>query len=238
MYFWTPFKAFVSPVTEPVMRAYRASKIGTYIIPESVRTYMFSRRTLEKRGNDLEVTVERLENELAEREARIRELELVNGATPSQASPIVVMYPIAEDITKLYSTILLSKGYKDGVEQGNLVYIRGLQPVCTIVEVRTTTSLCELLSKSGRITEGVTASTSITLNLEGAGGGAFVADVPKGTIIDQGETVYLRSDEMYVVGTVVSVIESEQDTGARVYVRGVYNPANSSIFYMKARHVN
>ena len=236
IYFWTPFKVFVSPVTEPVMRAYRTSKIGTYVIPQSVRTYFYSRSVLEKQYTDLEITIERLENELAEREARIRELELIEGATSGEVKPVVVMYPVAEDITKLYSTILLSKGYKDGVTQGSLVYVRGMQPVCTIVEVRTTTSLCELLSKSGRTTEGVTSSSSITLTLVGAGGGAFTADVPKGTVLGEGETVYLRSDESYTLGTVVSIVESQQDTGARVYVRGIYNPVNSSIFYLKVSH--
>lgn len=237
IYFWPQFKIFVSPVTEPVMRAYNASKIGSYIIPESVRTYFFSRTLLEKQHDELEVTVERLENELAERNARIRELELIQAATSSPSKPVVVMYPIAEDVTKLYSTLLLSKGYRDGITEGGLVYVRGMQPVCTIVEVRTSTSLCELLAKSGRITEGVTSSSSIMLNLQGAGGGSFTADVPKGTEVIEGETVYLRSDESYVLGTVVAVVESQQDTGAKVYVRGIYNPVNSSIFYMKADYV-
>ncbi len=238
LYFWTPFKAFIAPVTEPVMRVYQASKIGTYIVPQSVRTYFYSRHALDQKDHDLQVNIERLENELAERDARIRELELTSQALPSSSVPVIVMYPIAEDVTKIYSTVLLSKGYKDGVEKGGLVFIRGMQPVCEIVEVRTSTSLCELLSKSGKVIDGVTASSSILLSLQGAGGGNFTADLPKGTVVTEGDTIYLRSDESYVLGTVVSVVESEQDTGAKVYVRGTYNPVTSSIFYLKAKHVD
>jgi cell shape-determining protein MreC len=145
------------------------------------------------------------------------------------------MYPIAEDISKLYSTILLSKGYRDGIEKGGLVYVRGSYAVCDIVEVYDKTSLCELLSKGQRSIEGVTSSSTITLSLLGAGGGNFTAEVPRGTQVGIGEKVFLRSDESYGLGTVVDVKDEEQVTGAKIYIKGEYNPVTSSIFYMDGR---
>jgi hypothetical protein len=239
IYFWTPFKQAAYPYMEPMMRAYSSSKLAGYLVPQFLRTYVSSRSSLEQKNKDMETTVERLENQLAEKDAQIRELSLTSSVVaPGSSNPIIVMYPIAEDITKIYSTVLLSKGYKDGVEKGSIAYLRGMQPACEIIELYDKTSLCELLSKSGRMTEGVTSSSSLLLMLEGQGGGNFVAEVPKGSDISVGERIFLRSNQAYMLGTVVSVEEEQQATGAKVYVRGSYNPVRSSLFYLEATHVH
>lgn len=188
-------------------------------------------------NKSLELEIEKLENSLAEKDAIIRESVLMQEGKDANSSPVLVMYPVAEDITKLYSTILLSKGYKDGIEKGSLVYIRGMQPVCEIIEVYDKTSLCELLSRGNRTTEGVTSSSTITLSLVGEGGGSFVASIPKDMNVIVGESVYLRSNPTYMLGTVVMVKEDDQATGAKIYVRGAYNPVTSSVFYLKANYV-
>jgi cell shape-determining protein MreC len=238
IYFWTPFRGQAYPLVEPLMRAYSSSKISAFLVPEFLRTYVSSRKSLEQKNKDLEAAIERMENQLAEKNGQIRELSLVSSLAAPGSNPVIVMYPIAEDITKIYSTVLLSKGYKDGVESGSIAYLRGMQPACEILEVYDTTSLCELLSKSGRLTEGVTSSSSVLVMLEGQGGGNFIAHVPKATTITPGEEVLMRSNQAYVLGTVVSVEEEQQATGAKVYVRGSYNPVHSSLFYLQASHVH
>lgn len=237
IYFWPQFRSVVYPVVEPFVRGYGGTKGIISFLPDSFVTYFSSRKELADRSRELEMTIERLENTLAEKESVIRERELLASVTvPEAVSRTVVMYPIAEDMTRLYSTIVLSKGYRDGIEKNGLVYVRGLQPVCEIVEVYERTSLCELYSKGDRVTEGVTGSSSIAISLVGVGGGSFVAEVPKGTQVVSGEPVYLRSDQTFTLGTIVTVLEDEQSTGAKVYVRGAYNPVTSSVFYMNIRH--
>jgi cell shape-determining protein MreC len=110
-----------------------------------------------------------LENVVAHKDAIIREQMLASEASSTSGAPVIVMYPIAEDISKLYSTILLSKGYRDGIEKGGLVYVRGSYAVCDIVEVYDKTSLVRASFKRGRSIEGVTSSSTITLSLVGAG---------------------------------------------------------------------
>lgn len=237
VYFWSEFRSTVYPTFEAFVRGYGGTKQGIKIMPSFVTSYFSSRTGLVQEKRDLELTVERLENILAEREAFIREQILIHGSgTPEGSSPVIVMYPIASDITKLYSTLLLSKGFRDGVEKGGIVYVRGLQPVCEVVEVYNETSLCELLSKGGRETEVVTASGSLQLILQGAGGGSFVAETPKGTAVLVGEQVYLRSDPSFVVGTVIAIQDDKQATGAKLFIRGAYNPITSSVFYIRVRH--
>lgn len=238
IYFWAEFRSIVYPAVEPFVRGYGGTKKGATVMPEFISSYFSARNELTQKNNDLELNVERLENTLAEREAFIREQFLVKDtAGIDTTAPVVIMYPLVQDITKLYSTILLSKGFKDGIEKESLVYIRGLQPVCEISEVHDHTSLCELLSKGGRETEGVTASSSVNLVLTGMGGGNFVTEIPKDTSVFVGEAVYLKSNPAYKVGTIISVQDDKQATGAVVYVRGAYNPVSSSVYYMNARYV-
>lgn len=236
VYFWPAFKSAAYPLVEPLVRGYGGTKGLVSIMPEFVVTYVSSHKALSDRARALEIDIEHLENALASKDAAYRELLLVSGVQASSASPVLVLYPIAQDITKLYSTILLSKGYRDGVENGALIYIRGQQPVCEIVEVYDRTSLCELLSKGSRTTEGVTASSSVTLTLSGEGGGSFIAEVPNDTPIQVGEQVLLRSNQALSLGTIIAVQEDDQATGSKVYVRGTYNPVTSSVFYMNVRY--
>lgn len=237
VYFWPAFRAAFYPEIEPIIRGYGTSKVVAALVPSSVASYFSSHKTLADKNKALELDIERLENLVAEKDAQVREISAVSSAhvSPTQF-PIIVLYPIAEDITKIYSTILLSKGYKDGVEERSLVYVRGLQPVCEIVEVYDRTSLCELLSKGNRVTEAVTSSSGIMLSLSGTGGGSFMAEAPKGAEISIGEDVYLRSDQSHKLGTVIAIKDDEQSTGAKIYVRGAYNPVHSSVFYLKARY--
>ncbi len=237
VYFWQPIRATLYPVIEPVIRTYGGTKGVASFIPEFFSTYFSTRSELATRNSDLEVSIERLENQLAENNALLREREALIGSSSAEVdSSVVVMYPIMEDVTKLYSTIILSKGYRDGIEVGGLVYVRGLQPACEIIEVYDRTSLCELFSKGNKMTEGVTASSSITLTLTGNGGGNYIGATVKGSLVYVGEQVYLRSNPAFTLGTIVQVQEDDQDTGAKVYIRGAYNPVSSSIFYLNTRY--
>lgn len=219
------------------MRGYGGTKQGLQIMPGFVTSYFSSRHQLVREKSDLELAVERLENVLAEKESFIREQNLLKEAEGTEnPAPVMVMYPLAQDKTKIYSTILFSKGFKDGVEKGGMAYVRGLQPVCEITEVYNDTSLCELFSKGGREVEGVTSSSSITLVLTGSGGGSFVAETPQGTEAHVGEGVYLRSDPAFKLGTIISIKNDAQATGAKLFIRGAYNPVTSSVFYVRASY--
>jgi cell shape-determining protein MreC len=234
--FWVSFKGHMFPVFEPVVIYYAEAKSSVKSIPEFFATYTTSRSTLIQKTKTLEVTIENLENEIAEKDAQIKEFSDVSSVLGSTSlGSVLVMYPLMNDITRIYSTILLSKGYKDGVEKDSYVYVRGLQPVCIIKEVYTSTSLCELLSSSGIITDAVVvgdaSSTMISVSLTGRGGGTFLGDVARDTPISVGEKVVLRSDQSMTIGTVVDVLHNNQDTSWHVFVRGSYNPITSSIFY-------
>ena len=235
---WIFLKSKLYPILEPVIVRYASTKkiIGT--VPEFFSTYVTARKNIVARDKELEITIERLENELAEKDGKLKEFGGIATlfGDAKDVSSTLVMYPLMRDITKMYSTILLSKGYKDGVEKDAYVYVRGLQPVCTIKEVYTSTSLCQLLSAEGLETEAVvistsTATSSLSLTLIGRGGGTFLGNVPRDTPIAIGDDVFLKSNQTMKLGKVVDVMHNNQDTSWRVFVSGEYNPVTSSIFY-------
>lgn len=231
--FWPFLRKHIYPTIEPVVIGYSTAKESFSFFPEFFRTYLTSHQSLVKKQIELERYIELLENTVAEKDALLRENVQESSTTEKDSSRhTLVMYPLMEDITRIYSTILLSKGFKEGVTIGSLVYLRGHQAVCTIKEVYTSSSLCLLLTASGIVTEGVTSSSSITLSLVGRGG-HFLADIARDTPVIAGETVYLRSNPTMVLGTVRQVANNNQDTSWHVFVEGAYNPVSSSVFYVQ-----
>lgn len=234
--FWVSIKNSTYSVFEPVVLGYSSIKNDFKSIPNFFSTYTTSHKTLVEKNKALEITIENLENEIAEKDGKLKEFGLITSNTLVEVSPsTLVMYPLMTDITKIYSTILLSKGFKDGVEKDAYVYVRGLQPVCIIRTVDTSTSLCELLSAGGVVTDAVidtSSSTAIALTLVGRGGGSFVGDVARDTPVVIGDKVFLKSDQSMSLGTVVDILHNNQDTSWHVFVRGAYNPITSSIFYL------
>ena len=142
-----------------------------------------------------------------------------------------ILYPLLQDVTNLYSTILLSKGFKDDIDVGDIVFTRGNEVVCIVKEVYSASSRCSLFSSSGVVTEGVTSSSSITLSLVGRGG-YYIANILRDTPVTVGELVYLRSDQKMIIGTVRQVANNNQDTSWHVFVEGQYNPISTSVFYV------
>lgn len=236
--FWGFFKKNIYTVIEPAVVSSSVVKSSFGFFPEFMRTYMTSHKALVQRGKELEVEIEKLENSLAAKDAVIREYTLALGAsskdgedTSKSANLPLVMYPLFQDSTHLYSTVLLSRGFKDGIDVGDMVFVRGRQAVCTIKEVYAVTSLCSLLTASSVATEGVTASSSIALSLVGRGG-YYLANITRDTPVTVGETVYLTSDPSMSLGTVTFVSNNNQDTSWYVFVKGAYNPVTSAVFYV------
>ncbi len=220
IFFWdTARSALYTVIEKPlVFLSSAANVVGSG--GGSVRTMFTDKKEYEARIHELEATIELLENEIT-----------YQPAPPETDHKVLSMNMIIKDVTGLYGSLLLSKGFVDGVEEGSLVYIRGKQAVCRITDVHSKTSLCVLLSHEKEV-PAMTASSSIMLLLQGDGGGSFTATLPKGSPITIGEQVLLRERTEYTLGTVVDIRDEVEDVFTRVYVRGAYNPLTSALFYL------
>ncbi len=228
--FWPSVKKFSYKILEPVLIRYGVTKQSFAVFPEFLSTYITSHKTLALKNKELTLEVERLTSALAEKDAYLREIS--PGAVFLNENTPIVMYPLLQDVTRLYSTILFSKGFKDGVTTESIVYLKGNQAVCKIKEVYTSSSLCLLLTSADATTEGVTSSSTVNLSLTGRGG-YYVANILRDTPVLKGELVYMKSNPKITLGTVREVSHNNQDTSWHVFIEGAYNPLTSSIFYVQ-----
>jgi hypothetical protein len=231
-YFWPTIKSTIYPYIERFVIITGESKNAVIRIPYAIHTYFVSHKELEARNAGLLVTIANLENELAEKNAALSELGALAASGSVHPASTLTMYPLMRDITTIYSSLILSKGFKDGVVEKDLVYVQGRKPVCVVAEVYDRTSLCRLLTASGEETESITETNSVTLFLKGDGGGMFIAEVPRDMPIALGEKILLKSDPSMTLGTVADIVRNDQAVAWRVYVRGAYNPVTSSVFYV------
>lgn len=234
---WVEIRSTLAPAVVPTYVATHSVLNKIVSVPYAIVNYFRSRDSLLLQIKNLESRTEELENQIATLKAENLSLSESVGlnlpdGTKEKVKPYIAMYPIAQDLTKLYSTLLLSKGFKDGVSEDSLVYVRGRQAVCKIAEIHSSTSLCGLLSASGSLVEGVTTETKEGITLIGDGGGNYVAHVPKESDYKIGETVMYKADQTMKLGDIVDIKNDPQDVFVRVYIRGTYNPVTSSMFYV------
>lgn len=235
VFFWPSIKPFIYKGIEPLTKRSFELLGGVYIVPEFIRIYFSSRETLREESRLLKSEIETLENKTAEQESALRELsELLGGSSTSSVryGVPVVASSLAQDITKVYSSIILSKGYGDGIGVGDKVYLRKRQVICHIKEVYARTSLCELYSGFGNSVLGVTASSSVNITLEGRGG-HYIANILRDTTVTVGEKILLKEDQSFVIGEVAEIFNNDQDTSWHILIRGEYNPVSSSLYYVE-----
>lgn len=234
---WVQIRSTLSPMTESTVVVSNKFLKSVINIPATITNYFRSRDSYEAQKISLQNNIEDLENKIAILQAENNSLKgievtLKDSGEKEIIKPNTTLYPLAQDITRLYSTILLSKGFKDNIKENNIVYIRGRQPVCIIEELHPATSLCKLLSAHGNIIEGVTTETKESITLTGDGGGNFLALLPKESNFVVGESIMYKSDQTMKLGEIVDIKKDPQDVFVRVYVRGAYNPVNSTLFYV------
>lgn len=234
---WIQIRSSVNPVIVPVFVSSNKILEKVLIVPYSIVNYLRSQDSLALEILNLQIRTEELENQIALLNSQISVLKDNEGVvkedvTKDKAKSNILLYPVAQDITKIYSTILFSKGFKDGVVSDAVVYLRGRQAVCVIKDIHSDSSLCKLLSFSGNEVDGVTSITKESISLIGDGGGNYIANVPKESNFTLGESVMYKSDQTMYLGNIVDIKNDPQDTFAKVYIRGAYNPLKSNIFYV------
>lgn len=235
--FWSPVKNFSYPVLEPVLIFVVSIKDFVFSVPENISVYFHSKNYYDNRIKNLEQNVEDLENKLANDEDIIRSQDLLNDvrnnlSTSTKSPKIIITNPLLKDWSSIYDTIILSKGFSDGVSVSDIVYIRGMNPVGKIEKVHSKTSELYLFSAGGNKIDGVLKDEK-SIPLVGVGGGNFIANLPKDFSISIGDNIYYASKGGGLIGTVSDIKNEIQDTFLKVYVKGKYNPMDVNNFYIE-----
>lgn len=237
VFFWPQIRPMLYQGTESFSKRMFEITGASYIVPDFIEMYFSSRNTLYDEKKSLEQQVETLESKVKEQDLYIQHLSVLLGGSASSSLSLgvpIIASSLVQDVTKLYATVIFGKGFGDGVEVGDTVYVRGRQAVCVIKEVFSRTSTCELFSGFGNSVEGVTSSSSLVLTLSGRGG-HFIGNVVRDTQIQVGEKVFLKENQTFLLGEVTDIINNNQDTSWHVLVRGGYNPSATSLYYIEKK---
>ena len=230
--FWPQVQSTIYPYIEPVVFVFSDAKQAILYVPKTIYSFFHSRSDYEKQIVNLSDNIERLENNLAFDEAKISEYEANSDEQLIPGKVMLLAHPLMTDVSQIYSTIILSKGFRDGVEVGSIVYLRGRQPIGTIGKVHDKTSELSLLSSANNKINGVINNTTV-IPLLGNGGGNFIGNVIKNTDVKIGDTIYCGDDTSLILGTVADIKNDPQDVSMIIYVRGAYNPMKANNFYIE-----
>lgn len=230
--FWKQIRGVTYPIVLPVVQVVDNVIGGIFSVPSFFSTYLTSHKASSEKIEALEKNIELLENKVAGQNAELEHYLAKDELQSKGYLATLEVNIIAQDLYFLYSTMLISKGFTDGVEEGMIVYTRGYEPVGTVTEVYRDTALVSLLSASGNKVNGFTGLNKITLALIGAGGGNFIAQIPKDIEVTIGDSVFLSQNPAMVVGSIVDVQGSAQDFFRTVYIRGAYNPAKQNNYFV------
>lgn len=231
-FFWKQIRGITYPIVLPVAKVATSVINGVFSVPSFFSTYITTHKASSERIAALEKNIELLENKVASQKAELEHYVVKDELQSKGHLATLEVDIITQDLYFLYSNVIISKGFTDGVEEGMILYTRGYQPVGIVAEVYRDTSLVLLLSAPGNKVNGFDGSNKVTLSLVGDGGGNFIAQIQKDINVAVGDEIFLSQNPTMNVGTIVDIQGSSQDFFRTVYIRGAYNPAKQNNYFI------
>jgi len=118
-----------------------------------------------------------------------------------------------------YDTFIIDAGKALGVEVGDLAVFAGAHLIGEITEVGITYAKVKLFSSPNVKTAILVGDANIQAEALGQGGGAFLARLPKGVSVSEGDAVTMPSFNLGIYGFVERVVADETDTFQKIYFR-------------------
>jgi hypothetical protein len=236
--FFTQIKIFISPISDSFFSKINFQNTFMFNTLNSVKNYFTDKSILIKENEDLKKDIEN---------KNLRLLNLENN-DPSNTSIISSNYISTKILNKdyfgIYDEIILDKGFIDGVNLDDEVYISPNYYLGKISRIERDISILSPTSKSGTKIKGIlkvddiensSSSKEIVLDLNGIGGGDFYFEIPNSINIATNSVVYLATDESKELGTIASSENMESSLYKKVLVMGYYNTNKQEKYYIKIK---
>ena len=233
--FWVQIRLFLSPLMFSVSSGVFNIKMTTENSLDSINSFFSTKRVLEDTINLLEQENNTMANEIAEKDSIIASFDEAYKTETKPNASTVEVFPFFSPLTHLYGTFIISKGFKNDIQEGMIVYGSGYIPIGKVIRVGTQSSVVELLSADGNELEGLVIGSSTektVLRLTGMGGGDFIASLPKDIKVETGATVVWKENQKMKLGTVVSVDNVPQAISQKLLIRGMYSPTNATRLFI------
>lgn len=210
---------FVAPdlffaTLSPAMRAGNAISVKT----QNFFTSLKGVTALAEEANAL-----REENAALLRE-NARLAEAVQQTAAFQSEPGIVAGVVARPPQSLYDTLLIGAGSAAGVVRGMEAFVADGTPVGIVTDVSLSYAHVTLFSSSGAHMLGWVGKSRVPVMLSGAGGGAFVAELPRATTVTEGEAVYVPGPGALRIGTLARLESDPSAPSVTLRITPLVNP--------------
>ena len=125
-----------------------------------------------------------------------------------------------------YDTVIIDIGSDHSLYVGQLVFANAEVPIGKILGVDTHTSVVELYSSPGEITEAQVDGTNSSVELTGRGGGNFEMTVPHDLSVPSGTSIVLPGINPRIVAIVGDTISDPRDPTSKVILSSPVNIQN------------
>ncbi len=127
-----------------------------------------------------------------------------------------------------FDTFLLDIGGESGIKNGELALADQNIALGKIIETYTYSAKIKAFSSSGEVTDAFLGPNNIPIELKGAGGGVYTAELPRELDVKEGDAAVLPGSGGFILAYVESKEENLTDSFQKLYLR---NPVN--IFQLK-----
>jgi cell shape-determining protein MreC len=125
-----------------------------------------------------------------------------------------------------YDTVIIDIGEKNGIKEGNIVYVNGNLPIGRIGKVYNNTSLIYLYTSPGQKTLGFMDGSNASVELTGRGGGNFEMIIPIELDAINGGIVSYPGNASEVIALIDEVISKPSDPFKKVILHSPINVQN------------
>ncbi len=134
-----------------------------------------------------------------------------------------------------YDSINIDIGEKEGVYSGAKVYANGDIPIGIVSAVYMHSSLVELYSNPGKVTEGIIEGQNINVGIIGRGGGNFEMSVPIDVSITKGTIITLPGISGDQLAVVDGDITDKTEANKKYILRSLLNIQNQRWVQVKIK---
>ena len=186
---------------------------------------------LARENQSLRNSIAAMQGEVAAARAgnfRMKELEAaahLASATPGVSAPIVSSLRVSP-----YGTFYIGAGNLSGVKKDALVLSTSGFALGRIADTTATESLVHEFFAPGASIEAIIADRPVVLS--GSGGGNARGEMPRGTEVEVGSSVFARGDRTHAIGVVGHSEGDPTSASIKIYVRTPVNLETISLVYV------
>lgn len=196
----------------------KASDVEPLVPALSLR--LSTKEQLREENKALTARVAELERTLIDYRILEEEAERLRGVFGRVTSPTELLRArvLRRPPLSPFDTMIIDVGFNHDVTSGDLVVVDDTIVIGSVIDVYGKTSVVELYSAPGRVTD-VAIKDTIPAQAFGKGGGNFSIDVPRGVEVAPGDPVVLAGTDGKILGLVDSIVDTPTDSFRRILFR-------------------